>query len=261
MDKRERVEINTLDLPDEIAEWIDNSATYESSGLSRAKTVYIDRDGGAYLKIADCGTLYFAAKMQEYFYRYKLSSPVLQYLSTDKDYLITSALDGEDGTSDEYISNPKRLSEVFAQALHFLHNTDISECPAKNKMAEMVIAAKTSPFRQNYLDSIADYIGMAHADRAAEEIERNSRILQNDVLIHGDYCLVNIILKNWNVMGYIDLGDSGIGDRHYDLAQGLRTLSRNLKSSEYGQYFLDAYGRSYIDKDRLRVCSLLASME
>jgi kanamycin kinase len=52
-----------------------------------------------------------------------------------------------------------------------------------------------------------------------------------------------------------------MGDRHYDLAWGLWTVKRNLKSSKYGHRFLDAYGRDCIDKDRLRICGLLAAME
>lgn len=81
------------------------------------------------------------------------------------------------------------------------------------------------------------------------------------MLIHGDYCLPNIILNNWAFEGFIDVADGGLGDRHYDLAWGLWTLNRNLKSSKYGQRFLDAYGKDCIDKDRLRICGLLAAME
>jgi len=89
MDHTERVDIITLPLPHEIFAWIGNAAVYESSGQAGAKTVYVDRDGGAYLKIADYGTLSLASKMQEYFCRHQMSSPVLRYLSagsTDKDY-------------------------------------------------------------------------------------------------------------------------------------------------------------------------------
>ena len=264
MDHTERVDISTLSLPHEIVAWIGNAAVYESSGQSGAKTVYIDRDGGAYLKIADYGTLSLASKMQEYFCRHQMSSPVLRYLSagsTDKDYLITAPLKGESGISEKYISEPKRLCEIFAQSLRLLHDVDVSECPVKNKMSEMVRMVKEASFRQDYLDDFAGYIGTADADKAAEEIARSSGMIQNDVLIHGDYCLPNIILNDWAFEGFIDVADGGAGDRHYDLAWGLWTLNLNLKSPKYGQYFIDAYGRGYVDKERLRICALLAAME
>ncbi len=68
MDEKECIEMNTLSLPDEIVEWIGNAAVYESSGHSGAQTVYVDRDGGAYLKIAARGMLYRSAIMQNFYY-------------------------------------------------------------------------------------------------------------------------------------------------------------------------------------------------
>lgn len=141
-----------------------------------------------------------------------------------------------------------------------LHNIEVVGCPIKNKMSELLVIAKNTPFRQNHLDDISRYIGIAYADNAASEIAEASSLLKNDVLIHGDYCLPNIILNNWKLQGFIDVADGGIGDRHYDLAWGLWTLNWNLKSSQYGQRFLDTYGWDYIDKHRLRVCGLLTAI-
>ena len=77
MEKKEQVDIDTLSLPDELIKWIDNAPIYESSGQSGARTVYIDRDGGTYLKIAVRGSLLLSSQMQTYFSKHKLSSPVL----------------------------------------------------------------------------------------------------------------------------------------------------------------------------------------
>ena len=68
------------------------------------------------------------------------------------------------------------------------------------------------------------------------------------------------MLNNWKFEGFIDLEESGLGDRHYDLAWGLWSLAHNLKSTKYGQRFLDAYGMGKVDKDRLRLCGLLAAL-
>lgn len=57
MPKKELIDIDTLSLPDELVRWIGNAPVYESSGESGARTVYIDSDGGAYLKIAASGSL------------------------------------------------------------------------------------------------------------------------------------------------------------------------------------------------------------
>jgi kanamycin kinase len=52
----------------------------------------------------------------------------------------------------------------------------------------------------------------------------------------------------------------GVGDRHYDLFWGIWTLNYNLKTDKYKDIFLDAYGRSLIDFDRLELCRLLAGL-
>ena len=75
---------------------------------------------------------------------------------------------------------------------------------------------------------------------------------QNDTLIHGDYCLPNLLFDGWRFSGFIDLGSGGVGDRHIDLFWGAWTLFYNLKTDAYRDRFFDAYGRDRIDFDRLK---------
>ena len=77
--------------------------------------------------------------------------------------------------------------------------------------------------------------------------------LKSDVLIHGDYCLPNIMLDSWHLSGYIDVGNGGVGDRHIDLFWGAWTLNFNLKTDKFRDLFFDAYGRDMIDGLALRV--------
>ena len=261
MDDYKAVDIDTLILPSEIIKWIGSAAVYESSGHSSAKTLYIDHDDGAYLKIADHGFLHRAYVMQGFFHQHHLSSPVLDYISSDRDYLLIASVKGEDGTSKKHISNPKKLSDIFARSLRFLHDTDISNCPIEDKIGELIKLSETASFSKRHLDGISEYIGMVDSEKAANEIAQKSKLLKCDVLIHGDYCLPNVLYNDWNLEGFIDLADSGAGDRHYDLAMGLWTLYRNFKTYEYGWRFLDTYGWGNIDEERLRVCGLLVAIE
>ena len=75
--------------------------------------------------------------------------------------------------------------------------------------------------------------------------------LKSDVLIHGDYCLPNIILDDWRFSGFIDPDAAGLGDRHMDLFWGAWSLGFNLKTDAYKDRFLDAYGRDRIDAEIL----------
>ena len=81
----------------------------------------------------------------------------------------------------------------------------------------------------------------------------NGNCLKNDTLLHGDYCLPNILLKNWNLSGFIDVGRGGIGDRHVDIFWGVWTLFYNLKTTAFCSRFLDAYGSDSIEPDLLRL--------
>jgi kanamycin kinase len=78
-------------------------------------------------------------------------------------------------------------------------------------------------------------------------------LFKTDTLLHGDYCLPNIILDDWKLSGFIDLDSGGAGDRHVDIFWGVWSLFFNLKTDKYRDRFLDAYGRSRVDEDMLRV--------
>lgn len=61
------------------------------------------------------------------------------------------------------------------------------------------------------------------------------------VLIHGDYCLPNVLVDDGRFSGVIDLGRSGLGDPLDDLAAGVWTLQYNFGPG-LAREFLDAYG-------------------
>ena len=63
----------------------------------------------------------------------------------------------------------------------------------------------------------------------------------------------NIILDNWKFSGFIDLDCAGVGDRHIDLFWGTCTLWFNLKTNQYYDRFLDAYGRDKVDEELFKV--------
>lgn len=108
----------------------------------------------------------------------------------------------------------------------------------------------------NYDSSLfPDNWGYASAEEAIKVVEENKHLLKTDTLLHGDYCLPNIMLNDWSFSGFIDLGNGGVGDRHVDLFWGAWTLFFNLKTDEYKERFFDAYGRDKIDVDMLRVVS------
>jgi aminoglycoside phosphotransferase len=61
------------------------------------------------------------------------------------------------------------------------------------------------------------------------------------VLIHGDYCLPNVLVEEGRLTALVDLGKSGLGDPRDDFAAALWSLHYNFGHG-FAREFLDAYG-------------------
>lgn len=101
-------------------------------------------------------------------------------------------------------------------------------------------------------DLFPDNWGYRTAEEAWRDVETYGPYLKTDTLLHGDYCLPNILLDDWKFSGFIDLDTGGVGDRHVDLFWGAWTLRFNLKTDAWRSRFLDAYGRDKIEPEILR---------
>jgi kanamycin kinase len=64
---------------------------------------------------------------------------------------------------------------------------------------------------------------------------------RGNVLIHGDYCLPNILVSDGLLSGLIDVGGAGLGDPRQDLAAAVWSLQYNFGPG-HAREFLDAYG-------------------
>ena len=249
-----RTLLNTVPdgLPSEVLNFILGAKIYDSSSSPEARVYFIDTGCGYYLKISKAGTLSREAQMTEYFHRKGLAAKVLLYLSSDRDYLITERVPGEDLTHNEYICDPERLTVLLATKLRELHELDFSDCPVKDRVGEYLALAD-----KNYKDGTYDKsafpnsFGYKSESEAREAFAAGRAKFKNEVLIHGDYCLPNVILDSWRFSGFIDLGCAGVGDRHIDIFWGVWTLWFNLGTDKYTDLFFDTYGREKIDTGML----------
>ena len=233
---------------------MEGAEVYDSSCSPEARVIFIDRDGGYYLKSAPKGTLEKEAQLDRYFHQKGLGAEVLEYLSKEKDWLLTARVEGEDCTHAAYLGDPKRLCDLLAERLRALHELEHADCPVQNRM-EAYLATVEKNYREGNYDTslFPDNWGYATAEEAFDVVEKYGHLFQNDTLLHGDYCLPNVMLKDWKFSGFIDLGNGGVGDRHVDLFWGAWTLNFNLKTDAYRERFLDAYGRDRVDEDMLRL--------
>ncbi len=241
-------------IPQEVIRFLSDAEIYDSSCSTEAAVYFIDKSGGYYLKSSRKGALKNEAAMTGYFHSKGIGPEVLSYTSDDSDWLLTAALPGEDCTGEAYLSNPKRLCDTIADELRKLHETDYSGCPIPDRTSSYLSLAEYNYQTGNYDKShFPDSFGYHSADEAYHVLHEGKNALQSKVLLHGDCCLPNIILDNWKLSGFIDVGNGGVGDRHIDLFWGIWSLWYNLKTDRYESRFLDAYGRDAVDTALLKV--------
>ena len=194
------------------------------------------RAGNAYLKIDAVGALERTARMQAYFAGKGLAAPLLCFESDgERDYLLVAAAEGVSCVDRGLRAEPARLAAVLGETARMLHETDAAGCPCDDGNERAAAAYRR--------EKGADCPGMG--------------LLRKDALVHGDFCLPNVFLKNWRLSAFIDLGDAGIGDRHFDLYWAMWSLAYNLHTDEWNARFLDAYGRDAVEEARLAVVARL----
>ena len=242
------------EIPQDIRHFVSGANIYDTSSSPGAKVYFIDKGNGYYLKYSNRGMLEKEFRMTKYFYSKGLSAEVLSYISNDSDWLLTTAVIGEDCIYEGYLANPERLCDTIAYELRKLHETDYTDCPLMGRTAEYLAVAEKNYRTGNYDKShFPDCFGYSSAEEAYAVLTAEKDALQSKVLLHGDYCLPNIVLNKWKFSGFIDVGNGGVGDRHIDLFWGAWTLWFNLKTNKYRERFFDAYGRDKVDGEILKI--------
>ena len=251
--RRTRLNGFPAEVPEYIRSRFESADIYDSSSSPEARVYFIDADGGYFLKRAKRRTLEREVKLTHYFNLIGLGANVISYTTGAYDWMLTERVIGEDCTHRTYLEDPMRLSALLGERLRELHSTPCELCPVKNRTEEYLAAVLENYRTENYDTSqFPDSFGYRTADEAYAALKDGMAGLRSDVLIHGDFCLPNIMLDNWKPTGYIDVGCGGIGDRHIDLFWGTWTLWFNLKTDKYTARFLDAYGRDKVDHDLIR---------
>lgn len=241
-------------VPEELRKFADGAKIFDSSCSPEARVYFIEKDEGYFLKHSAAGTLAKESELTSYFYSKGFGAEVLQYSRDTSDWLLTKRVAGEDCTHDTYISDPKRLCDTIASYLRKLHELDFTNCPVMDRNIAYLATAEKNYRTRNYDTSIfPDSFGYRSAEEAYSVLTDGKEALSGRVLLHGDYCLPNVILDNWQLSAFIDLGNGGVGDRHIDLFWGTWTLWFNLKTTKYCSRFLDAYGRDKVDESLLNV--------
>lgn len=232
-----------LHFPDKIKELIGGKAyTIDDIGMSGNQVLIFE---GMVLKIED--DLPSVAEQVQMMQWLSGKVPVPEVLahevSDGKSYLLMSKICGKMSCDIYYLEHPHVLLEALACGLKMLWEVDIKECP-RTRDLDMELAEARMRVEHGLIDledvepTTFGEGGFENPEHLLNWLERNRPTVE-PVLSHGDYCLPNIFLENGQVMGFIDLGKTGIGDKWRDIALCYRSLKHNFDGTYGGKVYED----------------------
>lgn len=150
----------------------------------------------------------------------------------EKAYLLMSRIKGDMACDDFYMNQPELLVELLAKAIHMLWDVDISDCPSVINLDKKLEMAR---YRVEHdlvdVDNVQpDTFGEGGFKNPQELLEWliENKPEEDLVLSHGDFCLPNVLFKEEQISGFIDLGQICIADRYQDIAICYRSLLNNF---------------------------------
>lgn len=194
--KRTEIAFEIGTVPNAMRPYLKQATIYDSSCSEAAKTLFVEGAERTFLKICAYGSLERECRMTRFLHGLGIAPAVIAYESDgEQDYLLTEAVAGQDGAEVVHLEQPDRLASVFGESLRMLHSLPVDGCPYPHRTAELLAGAAGKEVDP----------GLVH---------RLGNFATDDVLIHGDYCLPNVILDRFSFCSFIDVGNGGVGDRH-----------------------------------------------
>ena len=210
MSELKELYINIEEFPEKLQNTLKDAKVYDSSSSPEAQVLFIDKKDGYYLKIASKKSLEREAEMTDYFKKKNLGLGYISYLSDQsQDFLLKEKIQGDNYLAKQYLKNPKQLCDSLAENLRFLHEQNFEDCPILDHSERYLKKVENNArLNKSNLDFVTNY-NIHTPEETYDYIQNNKLLLKDDTLLHGDYCLPNIILDNWQFKGFIDLDCAG----------------------------------------------------
>lgn len=239
------------EFPDKLQPYLNKQKCYDLSSHSGALVLKVGND--FFLKIDAPGKLAKEATLTHYFFTHDMGVEVIDYISTDKDYLLTRAAKGSAATS--FLDQPESVCMILGKTLRDLHQLRPKDFPQDNLLDTYRQTSKIN-YQKGvfYQKALLPYFNISGKDEAIYLVQDQGYLLETNAFIHGDACLPNIILKDSQTFStFIDWGLSGYSEKHIDIFWAIWSIHYNLADNKYIDIFLDSYSREEIDWDKLKI--------
>lgn len=227
-------------LPESIKKALKGEALLpEATGMSRAKVLMGD---SVVLKIEERSPESDNEALMLAWLQRKLPVPkLLEYEVQDgKNYILMSRAEGDMAYCPELMEQPQVLCDIMADALKKLWSVNIGWCPV-----DVGAEALLNRAEYNVTHGLVDIENTEPETFGPGGFKDPEELLawlkehqpeEDRALVHGDFCLPNLFVKDGKVSAFIDLGRCGVGDKYKDIAICYRSLCNN---------FAGKYGKAY----------------
>jgi kanamycin kinase/aminoglycoside 3'-phosphotransferase-3 len=158
-------------------------------------------------------------------------------------YTLMSRVQGRMACDEYYLERPEELATLLAEALRMLWSVNTAGCPRERSIDTELAEARCRVEQHMVdMDNVEPETFGPGGFSGPEELLGwlyDHRPPYEPVLSHGDFCLPNIYLDNGKISGFIDLGDTGIGDKWRDIALCYRSLKHNAEGIYGGKVYSD----------------------
>ena len=184
---------------------------------------------------------------------------VVHFTRTEKEaWLLMTAIPG-DSAYQILQTDPERRTAVvdaIARFLRQIHSVPTSACPFTSDLTYRLARARARIDAKQVDEGDFDdeRLGWT-AEQVCKAMQALLPLAPDPVVTHGDFSLDNLLIRDGEVLGCIDVGRVGIADRYQDLAVCYNGLG------EFGtlmqQRFLEQYGAGDLDPNKLQFYLML----
>lgn len=181
-------------------------------------------------------------------------------VTDDMEYMLLSEIPGFYACHPSFSEDVPSIVKILAYGMRLMHSLPIDDCPLTHKLEKKLMEAKQN-VRTGSVD-ISDFEDKWQSftpEKILNILQNNKPANEDLVFTHGDYCLPNILVKDGDLSGFIDLGLAGIADRYQDIALCLRSLKYNWGEG-YDDLLLKEYGVSSPDWDKIEYYTILEEL-
>lgn len=252
-------------LPADLRAMVGDAAAQETTfGWSGVRVFRLDV--GRYVKIADDPTPESqrdlrpeAARLA--WLRGRLPAPDLLYFADQpgRQIMLITEIPGVPSFDARFEGHERQIITVLAEGLRLIHGVDVTACPFDRRLDVMIAAARRRMMAGEVDETAFDAVRQGRTTQSLYDELIAKRPAETDlVLVHGDYCMPNILIDPATraLTGFIDWGGAGVADRYLDLALAARSITHNWGEAWVAPFFA-AYGLPDVDTVRIAYYQLL----